>query len=226
MCDAVRGARQSNAQYAIAVRRGRDRQRLSQERPGHIRGGMGRAFACQRHGGFRDRAYPQADVEQESEGAEGAGHEPRDVVAGDVFQHLSAERKPLPHAVDDGDPEQGIAHGAEPGPSRPRQSGGHGAAKCASTAEKRGLEGQCLAGVLQNRRNVVQLRSRPGGNHEFVRMIVDDAFVARCRDPLRFPGWPGLAAGTHDGDGTSAVSGSGHRRGEGFCSVACALGRH
>ena len=94
---------------------------------------------------LRLRQHLQRGLDDDAERAERAGDDARDVVAGDVLDHLAAEVHQLAAAREQGHAEQVIAQGAGAHPGRPRQAGGDHAADGRAGAEVRRLEGEALA---------------------------------------------------------------------------------
>ena len=123
----------------------------------------------------------QRHIGDHTQGTHAAGHDPRHVVASDVFHHLATKGQPLAKAVEHLHAQHMVAHTADIGPGRTRQTASHHAAdsgKALSVAQKmRRLKRQALALPVEHRFQLGQRRARTHGDHQFAGLVADDAAV-------------------------------------------------
>ncbi len=158
--------------------RGRNRQGLAAPL---IEPGNAIAFAdVENQGLFGDRLRQdlQRHFGQHAERAEAAGHQPRNIVAGDVLHDLAAEIEHLASAVDQLDAQHEVTHRPRLLPARPGKPGGDAAAN-RRTGKTRRLEGQHLAFFGQRRLDLGERRAAFGGDVKLGRLVGNDAVVAR-----------------------------------------------
>ncbi|MNQ72764.1 hypothetical protein D3C85_874760 [compost metagenome] len=134
------------------------------------------------------------------EAAVTAGHQARQVVAGDVFHHLATEAQQLALPCDDPRAEHEIAHRTGPRAPWPGQPAGDHAADGGAVAEGRWLAGQHLLRGVQYLRQLRQRCAATGGDHQFSRVVTDDAPVRAGVEnfPGRGAAEKGFAVGTLD----------------------------
>ena len=171
----------------------------------------------------RARQHLEADLQQDAQGTLGPDHEARQVVAGDVFHHLAPKAQHLAAAIDDPDPQDEIPGGAGIGPGGAREAAGNGPAQGSARVSARaasgsgsgssvkmgGLEGQPLTALGQGGLDLGQGRAGPGGDHQFGRLVAEDAAMAgdRQRLPRHGSPQPGLAGAALDTQRPARVMG-------------------
>ena len=126
----------------------------------------------------RDRQHLQADLDDQAQRAEGAGHQARHVIARHVLHDLAAEGQQLAAAVDHGEPQHEVAHGADAGARRAAQARGDHAAHRRAAGEVRRLERQALAALGQHGFQLGQRRAGAHGDHQLARLVAGDAAQA------------------------------------------------
>jgi hypothetical protein len=166
-------AGQPQRQHAVVPAGGRHRQRPAGPAVHRFDGALRallRQREAQRRPGRRQRQHLERDLDDHAQGAETAGHEARDIEAGDVLHHLAAKPEQPAFAVDDLHAEHEIAHGADAGSARPREASGDHSADGGAGAEGRRLEGQHLSSRRQRRLDVGQRRAAARGDHQLGRL--------------------------------------------------------
>ncbi len=119
----------------------------------------------------------ERDFGEYAEATEAAGHQARQVVAGDVLHHLATETQMLALAGDDPRAEHEIAHRTAPRATRAGQPGSDHAANGGSFAKVWRLARQHLPSFIQRGFQLRQRRAGANGDHQFGRVIADDAAV-------------------------------------------------
>ncbi len=139
-------------------------------------------------GRWRNRQHLETDIQQDAERSEGADHESRDIVSGDVLHHLAAETQHLGAPGQHPRAQHQIARRAPVGSCRTGETAGDGAAEGGVGTVRGGemgrLEGQHLTLLGQGRLDRVQGRPGARGDHQFLRLVVEDARV--LGQPQRF----------------------------------------
>ncbi len=117
----------------------------------------------------------ERDFGEYAEATEAAGHQARQVVAGDVLHHLATETQVLALAGDDPRAEHEIAHRTAPRATRAGQPGGDHAADGGALGEVRRLARQHLPGSIERGFQLRQRRTGANGDHQLGGVIGDEA---------------------------------------------------
>ncbi|MNY05257.1 hypothetical protein D3C86_1379690 [compost metagenome] len=170
-------ALKAKVQVLAVVTRGADRQRLLAPFRQAQQGPFGVHFQTDAQGlpGFGQDL--ERDFRDQPQGAVTAGHQSRQVVAGDVFHHLATEAQMLAETGDHPGAEDKIAHRAGPRPTRPRQPAGNHAAHGGIIRKGRRFTGQHLLCGVQHLLELGQRRAAARGDHQLGRVVTDDAAV-------------------------------------------------
>ncbi len=173
--DCGRCSREAHGELAPLMARCGNRERLAAPFVHAPDGFVRRALEPQRRLRLRQRQALERDLEEHAQRAQRAGHDARDIEAGDVLHHAPAEAQVVAAPVEDAHAEHQIAHRARVRASRPGQSAGDGTAERRAGTEMRRLEREHLA--LRGHRGLElgQGRARPRGDDELRGIVVDDA---------------------------------------------------
>ena len=146
------------------------------------------ALQRQRGGGRGRGQHLEGDLGQHAQRAARAGHQPREVVAGDVLHDAPARSHHAPLAVHEARADQAVAAGARAHAPRPRGAGGDRAAdrglpvRAHQRAVVHGLEGQALAVLGQGRLDLGHRRARGGHQRQRAGLVERDPRQPRGRE--------------------------------------------
>ncbi len=138
----------------------------------------------QDHGARRlgPRQHLDADLGQRRERAVRAGHQLREIVAGDVLHHPPAGLEDLAKSAHGFETEEVIARRALANAARPREIASEHAAQSRRLvvgAEQRapiaGLESEHLTRAIERRFDLAERRRRAGGQHQLRRLVIANA---------------------------------------------------
>ena len=186
------GTAQAQVQLAFAVfclpAAGVERQRLAAPALQAIKRLRLRQLEAQRGVGGRHGQHLERHLGDQTERAECAHHQARDVVAGHVFHHLATKLQPLALAIDEVHAQHIVAQAAHAGARRSAQPAGDHAADAgigaARPGQARRLKGQVLALRRQRGLDLGQWRTGSGSKHQLARFVTQDAAQRRRRQHL------------------------------------------
>jgi hypothetical protein len=201
--DALAAAAQAHMEAAGVIQGAAQGQ--GQTAPCDLARGGGFGTQLEHPGAFLGRARQdfQRDFQQHAQGAEGAGHQARQVVARHVLHDLAAKAQHLAAPVEQLHAQHRVAHRPAPGPARPGQAGGDHAAEGGVRAKVGRLERQQLPVPGKQGLDFRQRCAGPGGDHQFRGLVADDAAMAGNVQQLPIAMAPieRLAAATPDAQG-------------------------
>ena len=173
------GAAQAQEQAALAAilypAAGVERQRLSAPVVEPLQRLRLAALEAQRGLARCLRQHLEADFGDQAQCAPGAGHQPRDVVAGDILHHLAAKAQQLGAAVEKLHAQHIVAHRAHAGPRRAAQARGNHAADGRARGKMRRIERQALAVVGEQRLQLGQRSAGTRGHDQLAGLVADHA---------------------------------------------------
>ena len=133
----------------------------------------------QRGVGLGLREDLEGQLDQDTEGAQAADHQLRDVEAGSVLHHLAARAHDLARAIHVADTQDEVTHAAITVASRPAQPRGDRPAQRCARLDQRRVEREELPMLGQRRGDVFDGCAGQRGEGELARLVLDDAREAR-----------------------------------------------
>jgi hypothetical protein len=196
-----RAAREGRRQIGRARDLVRRRERLIEAGDGRRRGEPGQDHAQRL---LRLRQDLDRHLLQGRQRAERPRQQFRQIVAGDILDHLAARLERLAAAADRAEAEKMVARRPRPDAARSRQVAGDDAAERAPRRRSRAepverppigrLESQHLMRLAERGFDLGKRGRRGGGQHEFARLVVADAREARQVETMRQLQGPAEAA--------------------------------